>query len=110
MGEKPAGNEDFSEHPVDQVRQSDWPDDLAEVIYIDDFGNAMTGLRVASVPEGSEIAVLGHVIPQARKFSDASRGEAFWYENANGLLEFSVNQGRADILLKLNPGIQVDVR
>lgn len=110
IGEKPAGNEDFSEHPVDQVRRPDWPDDLAEIIYIDDFGNAMTGLRVAAVPEGSEIAVSGRVIPKARKFSDASPGDPLWYENANGLLEFSVNRGRADVLLNLNPGSQVVVR
>ena len=110
IGGKPDGNEDFIEHPVGQVRRSDWPDDLAEVIYIDDFGNAMTGLRAAAVPEGSEIAVSGRVIPKARKFSDASPGDPLWYENANGLLEFSVNQGRADVLLNLNPGSQVVVR
>ena len=27
-------------------RRPDWPDDLAEIVYVDHFGNAMTGLRV----------------------------------------------------------------
>jgi len=31
-------------------RRSDWPDDLAEVVYIDHFGNAMTGLRAPMLP------------------------------------------------------------
>ena len=26
-------------------RRTDWPDDLCEIVYIDHFGNAMTGLR-----------------------------------------------------------------
>src|SRR5262249_7951953 len=28
----------------DADRRSDWPDDLAEIVYIDHFGNALTGL------------------------------------------------------------------
>jgi S-adenosyl-L-methionine hydrolase (adenosine-forming) len=26
-------------------RRADWPDDLSEIVYVDHFGNAMTGLR-----------------------------------------------------------------
>ncbi|HHQ42210.1 MAG TPA: hypothetical protein ENK20_07955, partial [Chromatiales bacterium] len=36
-------------------------------------------------------------------------GEAFWYENANGLVEIAVNQGRADTVLGLAPGAAVRV-
>src|SRR5205823_11792075 len=36
--------------PVAPVRRPDWPDDIAEIVYIDHYGNAMTGLRGESVP------------------------------------------------------------
>src|SRR5262249_37143431 len=29
-------------------RQPEWPDDLAEIVYIDHYGNAMTGLRAVA--------------------------------------------------------------
>ena len=31
-------------------RRADWPDDLSEIVYVDHFGNAMTGLRAAMLP------------------------------------------------------------
>jgi S-adenosyl-L-methionine hydrolase (adenosine-forming) len=40
-------------------RPSDWPDDLAEVVYIDHFGNAMTGLRAAMLPPDARLAAAG---------------------------------------------------
>jgi len=109
-GERPADGPDFRESAVARIRRSDWPDDLAEIIFVDDFGNAMTGLRALAVADGSEISVSGRVVRRAQKFADAPPGEAFWYENANGLVEFAVNRGRADRALGLTPGIQVTVR
>lgn len=109
-GETLSGNGDFSSTPVDRIRRLDWPDDLAEIIYIDDFGNAMTGLRAATFPDGCEVSVSGQTFQRTRKFSDVSPGEAFCYENANGLLEIAVNKGRADTNLNLNLGSQVSVR
>lgn len=94
----PGGCE-YSELPVRAV----WPDDLARVVYIDRFGNAMTGLRAAVVPAAAGLVVNDHVIRRARTFSDVPEGEVFWYENANGLVEIAVNRGRADAL----PGIRI---
>lgn len=78
---------------------SDWSDELAEIIYVDGFGNAMTGLRAATVPAAAAIAVNGHRLRRRRTFGEAAAGEAFWYENANGLVEIAVNRGRADRVL-----------
>ena len=58
-------------------RLPDWPDDLPEIVYIDSYGNAMTGLRAAILPEKSELAVKGRVLTRARTFSDASAGRGF---------------------------------
>ncbi len=84
--------------PAGAARRPDWPDDLAEVIYIDHFGNAMTGLRAATLPADAVLEAAGRRFARAKVFSEATAGEAFWYENANGLAEIAVNQGRADAL------------
>jgi S-adenosylmethionine hydrolase len=109
-GESPAESPDYKEFPLDQARFPDWPDDLDQVVFIDDFGNAMTGRRAATVPPGSKVSIAGRDINQARTFGDVPAGEVFWYENSNGLLEISVNRGRAATSLNLVVGSQVGVR
>jgi hypothetical protein len=90
-------------------RQSDWPEELAEVVYIDHYGNAMTGMRAAALPADATLIAVGRVLERARTFSDRPPGTAFWYENSNGLAEIAVNQGRADRDLGLSIGTAVDV-
>jgi S-adenosylmethionine hydrolase len=85
-------------------RFADWPDDLAEIVYIDPYGNCMTGIRAATLPPGARLNGLA----RARTFSDAPEGEAFWYENANGLAEIAVNRGSAAARLGLKLGDRVD--
>jgi S-adenosyl-L-methionine hydrolase (adenosine-forming) len=90
-------------------RHPDWPDDLAEIVYIDHYGNAMTGLRASTVPENARLIAAGNRIVHARTFSDMPAGAPLWYENANGLAEIAVNLGRADEVLGLHIGMSVDV-
>jgi len=87
----------------------DWPDDLAEIVYLDHFGNAMTGLRAGLLAETARLEVDGKELGRARTFSDVPEGTAFWYENANGLAEIAVNGGRADKALVLAVGSTVKV-
>jgi len=95
--------------PDGDWRQPDWPDDLAQVIYLDDFGNAITGLRAAGLKPGQEISLKGRVLARARTFSDMPVGQPFWYENANGLVEIAVNQGSAAQQLDLALGSAVEL-
>lgn len=81
---------------LDELHQTGWPDDLSKIIYIDHFGNAMTGIRASTLPPGSELRLFDVPLARARVFSDVDKGALFWYENANGLVEIAVNQGRAD--------------
>jgi S-adenosyl-L-methionine hydrolase (adenosine-forming) len=104
-GERPPG--DPRKSNVD--RRPNWPDDLAEIVYVDHFGNAMTGLRAPMLPEGARLATAGQVLERANTFSDLPPGGAFWYENANGLAEIAVNQGRADRVLGLTIGTPVTI-
>lgn len=93
--------------PLLQVRLD--AGDLAEVIYIDHYGNAMTGLRARHIPRDGRLGVDGREIPYARVFSDAAPGEAFWYGNSIGLAEIAVNRASAAQLLGLRVGQPVDV-
>jgi S-adenosylmethionine hydrolase len=90
-------------------RRSGWPDDLAEIVYVDHFGNAMTGLRAPMLPPDARLAAAGLVLERARTFSDRPSGAAFWYENSNGLAEIAVNRGRADRDLGLAIGSPVKI-
>ena len=74
------------------------------VIYCDAFGNAMTGIRAAVLPEDVTVCVCGRVIARARTFSDVPPGELLWFENSLGLLELAVNQGSAVQSLGLRVG------
>ena len=87
----------------------DWPDDPRRVVYIDRYGNAMTGVRAATVTADAPLRVNGHVLQAARTFADVGQGTAFWYENANGLVEIAVNAGRADTQLGLDVGTRFDL-
>jgi S-adenosyl-L-methionine hydrolase (adenosine-forming) len=104
-GDQPAGRL----RPGGIFRRPDWPGDLPEIVYIDRFGNAMTGLRAALVPDGARLAAAGRVLVRRRTFSEVPAGEAFWYENSNGLAEIAVNAGRADAALGLAIGSPVAI-
>ena len=98
------------ERPIGNIRRADWPDELAEVVYIDNFGNAISGVRAASVPLDSEVRAGGHWLKKTRTYSDVPPGRPFCYENANGLLEIAVNQGRADDILGLQIGTEITIK
>lgn len=83
--------------------------DLYEVIYIDDYGNAMTGVRAAEIQAEAVIRVNGIDLACARTFADVSPGQAFWYENSNGLAELALNCGSAARQLSLELGTKIDV-
>jgi len=96
-----ANKSNFS---VDCVSQ-----DLFEIVYIDDYGNAMTGVRACSVSSSTLLKVNGSELRYALTFAEVSKGEAFWYENSVGLVEFAVNCGDAAVALGLKIGDTVEV-
>lgn len=97
--------------PLDAARTvgGDWPDDRPAVVYVDSYGNAMTGLRAARLPADAVLAAAGRRLRRARTFSCVPPGAAFWYENANGLAEIAVNRGAAARALGLRVGTPVRV-
>jgi len=93
--------------PIEVEPAADAADELGKVIYIDDYGNACTGLR----PQASAKAVLsvsGHELARARTFADVEPGAPMWLVNSIGLVEVAVNQGDAADELTLDIGTSVD--
>jgi hypothetical protein len=89
--------------------QPGWPDDIAEIVYIDRYGNAMTGLRGDTVTPGARLRAGGRELARAETFSAVPQGAAFWYVNSNGLVEIAINQGRADRVLNLAIGTSIEI-
>lgn len=81
--------------------------DLAQIIYIDNFGNLLTGLRASSFSDSVALQLAGRRIPRVETFSDVLPGEPLCYRNSSGLLEIAVNQGRADSLFQVSIGSAV---
>jgi len=79
-------------------------DDLPEIIYVDHYGNAHTGIRASGIPRDAVLAIGERRLSYARVFVEAAAGEAFWYENSQGLVEVAVNCGSAARLLQLKIG------
>jgi S-adenosylmethionine hydrolase len=79
-------------------------EDLAEIIYIDHYGNAFTGIRATGVSHAQQLVANESNVPHARVFGDVRAGDTFWYENSIGLVEIAANQGNAARLLGLAIG------
>jgi len=93
-------------HPLELTA---WGKELTEIIYIDHFGNLITGIRASSVNEMTSLVIDGTSVDRVRTFGDVAAGTPLCYENANGLLELAVNQGRADVYFNANIGTPVQL-
>jgi hypothetical protein len=85
------------------------PDDLSEVIHVDHYGNALTGLRARHLAQSAMIAVRDQRLSYARVFAEAPVRGAFWYENSVGLVELAANQASAVRLLGIKVGDPITV-
>lgn len=95
--------------PVDisTIRYMHFEDDVKEIVYVDGFGNLMTGIRWERLKNGEMIEVAGRILPPARTFSDVEPGALFVYENAIGLAEISANMANAQKILEIGAGTRV---
>lgn len=83
--------------------------DLAEVIYIDHYGNAMTGMRAESLTFDNQLLVHGGRLRRATIFADVPGGTPFWYENCVGLAEIAISSGSAARELDLKVGDTIEL-
>ncbi len=94
---------------VSELDYTDWPDELARIIYIDGFGNGISGLRAENLSPKHRILVHNVEIKGETTFGSVPPGALFWYGNSNGLVEIASNRGRADRHLDLSVGTTVEV-
>jgi S-adenosyl-L-methionine hydrolase (adenosine-forming) len=90
--------------PLRQLAVKLEPGDLARVIYIDHYGNAMTGVRAACCDRASMLETGGRRLAYARVFFEVRLRELFWYENSIGLVEIAANSASAATELGLAVG------
>ncbi len=83
--------------------------DLTEVIYIDRYGNAMTGMRAKSLTFDNQLLVHGGRLRRATIFADVPGGTPFWYENCVGLAEIVISSGNAARELDLKIGDTIEL-
>jgi len=88
---------------------NDWPSQLAKVVYVDRYGNLITGMQASDLAKDSRARVGGREIAYAHTFCSVPPGQAFWYENAFGLVELAINQGNAHHTLGLGLGDRVEL-
>ena len=74
--------------------------ELPRVIYVDHYGNAMTGLREFN--RSWRLRAGGRSLAYARTFEEAAA--PFWYENNIGLVEIAAPRASAARLLRLRIG------
>jgi hypothetical protein len=77
--------------------------DLPRIIYIDHYGNAVTGLRKCKT--SWRLRARGRTVAYARTFEEAKG--AFWHENSMGLVEIAAPRGSAAKRLHLRIGSPV---
>jgi hypothetical protein len=104
-GEFPAGKAE----PIARLGVDFGATDLGEIIYLDHYGNAVTGLRAGAASRSARLVVAGHKVSYARVFSGVAAGDPFWYENSSGLLEIAGNACSAAGKLGLRIGQPVAV-
>lgn len=83
--------------------------DLAEIVYIDHYGNALTGLRADTIPLSARLSLGAGELAYVPVFAEAVPGKPFWYGNSIGLVEVALNAGSAAEKLKLKVGDAVRI-
>ena len=96
-------------HRIPAGHFADWPTELAEVIYVDAFGNLITGLDAGDIDMSARLAIAGNTVAGARTFSAVPEGELFWYHNSMGLVEIAQNRGNAALSLGCGIGTPVEL-
>ena len=94
---------------IASLREQIGSQDLPEVIYIDRYGNAMTGMRAKSLKFDSQLLIHGGRLRRATIFADVPAGTPFWYENCVGLVEIAISSGNAarELALKIGDTIEL---
>lgn len=73
----------------DPVLPVDWPENLWQVIHIDRFGNAVTGICGSAVADNTVLEAGSGTFAYAPTFNAGAPEAPFWYRNSLGLVELA---------------------
>ncbi len=105
-------NEPYSRQnmPAQDIIGYQWKNTLYKVIYIDHYGNLVTGINANQLSQENILETdNGNQINYAETFSKTAKGKLFWYRNSMGLIEIAGNGVRASRLLEIQTGATVKV-
>ena len=85
----------------------DWPCDLDRIVYIDRYGNLMSGLSAEKLQKNRRLSIGDMDIGYADTFSAVPAGSLFWYGNSQGLVEVAANGTSAATILSLALGDKI---
>jgi S-adenosyl-L-methionine hydrolase (adenosine-forming) len=68
----------------------------------------MTEIHANNLDKKTMLRINNQDISNANMFSDVTVGQAFWYENSNGLVEIAINQGSACEILNIKIGTGIN--
>jgi len=87
---------------------AEWPDNLFEIIYIDHYGNAVTGIKLDRTFDTNKVFIINdYKINYNEAFFCADGNECFWFCNSSNLLEIAAKQASAKNILKLSIGTKI---
>lgn len=95
--------------PAPAIDPQAFPEQLAEVVYIDPQGNAVTGLQTTPLPATCVVRTHKKAFPPALTGASLQAGQAYWQASPYGLLTLSVQQGSAERYAKLVLGARVSL-
>lgn len=99
--------------PRGTTRVEDWvpgPDSerRREIVYVDGYGNLVTGLARDAIGDDAELVIAGQRVTRRRVFAEAAPGELFWYYNSMDRVEIAANADSAARLLRAGVGTPVE--
>jgi hypothetical protein len=99
-----TGDQRVLGEPVEAPLRAEAPRN--QVVYVDHYGNLMTGLA-APLEAGGRLRLAGRMVEAARTFGEVAPGELFWYRNSLDRVEVAARETSAAALLGVGPGAEV---
>ena len=93
-------------HKIEFPRPRGW---AGEVLHVDTYGNLVTNLPMASLPENFEVRLGAHRIPRATHYAAVAPGALLALNGSAGLLEISARNARAAAVTGARRGTPVAV-
>ena len=92
-----------------KIMRFGWDDDLFEIIYIDGFGNLMTGIAAETISQDSILELNGNKIHFSNTYSQMPKDQLCWYVNSNQLIEIAINGQSAESTCSCRVGHHITV-